>query len=54
MFVINDTRMKELKCDGIFPRNICFFGTDHFILTHAEDEDEENVLFECRKMHSIF
>ncbi len=62
IFVINaqesDTqrRMRELKCDGILPTNICFFGTNHFVLTRTEneDEDEDNVLFECRKIHSIF
>ncbi len=60
MFVINalesDTqqRMRQLKCDGLLPTNICFFGLNHFILTRTENEDEENILFECRKMHSIF
>ncbi len=47
-------RMRELRCDGLLPTNICFFGSNHFVLTRAENEDEENILFECRKMHSIF
>jgi hypothetical protein len=60
MFVINaqesdmQRRMRELKCDGILPTNICFFGTNHFVLTRIENDDEENILFECRKMHSMF
>ncbi len=60
MFVINalenDTqrRMRELKCNDLLPTNICFFGSNHFILIRTENEDEENILFECRKMHHIF
>lgn len=57
MFVVNaretDTqqRMRELKCDRILPTHICFFGSKHFIVTHG---DEENIIFECRKIHNIF
>ncbi|CAF3584993.1 unnamed protein product [Rotaria sp. Silwood1] len=48
-------RMRELKCNGFSPTNICFFGSNHFIITRTENnEEEENVLFECRKMHNIF
>jgi len=47
-------RMRELKYDGLLSTNICFFGSNHFVLTRAENGDEENILFECRKMHSIF
>ena len=59
MFVINaletdpQQRMRELKSDGIIPTNICFFGSNHFILTRTDNGDEENILFECRKMHYI-
>jgi len=60
MLVINaqesDTqqRMREIKCDELLPRNICFWGSNHFVLIRNEKEDEENMLFECRKMHNIF
>ncbi|CAF1171962.1 unnamed protein product [Adineta steineri] len=60
MLVINaqesDTqrRMREIKCSNLLPTNICFFGSKHFILTRTENDDEENMLFECRKMHNTF
>jgi hypothetical protein len=53
MFVINalesDTqqRMRELKYDDHLPRNICFFGSNHFILIPLGD------YFECRKISHI-
>ncbi len=52
----NDTqqRMREVKYDELLPTNICFFGSNHFILTRIENGDEENILFECRKMHNVF
>ncbi len=50
----NDRRMREVKCDDLFPTNICFFGSNHFILTRTEKDDEENSLFECRKIPNIF
>ncbi|CAM4921503.1 unnamed protein product [Rotaria socialis] len=60
MFVINaqenddQRRMRELKCDGFLPKNICFFGSNHFMITRTENKnDEENFLFECRKVNTI-
>ncbi|CAF1218534.1 unnamed protein product [Rotaria sordida] len=47
-------RMRELKCNGLLPTNICFFGSNHFIITRTENKEEEKFLFECRKMHNIF
>ncbi|CAF2774349.1 unnamed protein product [Rotaria sp. Silwood2] len=48
-------RMRELKYKGFSSTNVCFFGSNHFILTCTENkEDEEKFLFECRKMHNIF
>lgn len=60
MFVINalendnQQRMREIKCDHILPRNICFFGSNHFIVTYLDNQDEENIHFECRTIHNIF
>lgn len=59
MFVIdaleNDPqrRMRHVKSDGILPNSICFFGSNYFLLTRTETDDEQNSFLECRKLHSI-
>lgn len=43
-------RMREVKSDGFQPNSICFFGSNHFLLTRIDTNDEQNSLLECRKL----
>lgn len=43
-------RMCQVKSDGIQPKSIRFFGSNQFLLTRADTNDEQNSLLESRKL----
>lgn len=49
-----EKQMQPISFPGLSPINVTFFGSDQIMVTRRNLKDDENLLFECRKMHSIF